>query len=151
LENENTVSCSRYLSLRPKLAKNMARPSFFLLADDDEDDQQFFLEALQSIDPEIQCITARNGKEALTLLQNDFFALPDFVFLDLNMPLMNGMKCLEEIKKIPALAELPVVLYSTTSEKAFEEQSKKAGAYAFFVKPTRASELADYLRRLVFT
>jgi len=129
----------------------MGRPSFFLLADDDEDDRQFFLEALQSIDPGIQCITAKNGKEALTLLQNDFFAVPDFVFLDLNMPLMNGMKCLEEIKKIPALADLPVVLYSTTSEKQFEEQSKKAGAYAFFVKPTRAAELADYLRRLVFS
>jgi len=131
--------------------KIMGRPSFFLLADDDEDDRQFFLEALRSIDPGIECITAKNGKEALTLLQNDFFAAPDFVFLDLNMPMMNGIKCLEEIKKIPALAELRVVLYSTTSEKEFEEQSKKAGAYAFFVKPTRTTELANYLRRLVFS
>jgi CheY-like chemotaxis protein len=129
----------------------MGRPSFFLLADDDEDDRQFFLEALKSIDPEIQCMMAKNGKEALTLLQNDFFAMPDFVFLDLNMPLMNGIKCLQEIKKIPSLVDLPVVLYSTTSEKEFEEQSKEAGAYAFFVKPTRATELADYLRRLVFS
>ena len=129
----------------------MSRPSFFLLADDDEDDRRFFLEALKSIDPSIDCITAKNGKEALTLLQNDFFAVPDVVFLDLNMPLMNGLKCLEEIKKIPNLADVRVVLYSTTSEKTFEEQSKKAGAYAFFVKPTRTAELADYLRRLIFS
>ena len=129
----------------------MSRPSFFLLADDDEDDRRFFVEALKSIDPSIECITAKNGKEALTLLQNDFFAVPDIVFLDLNMPLMNGLKCLEEIKKVPNLANVRVVLYSTTSEKTFEEQSKKAGAHAFFVKPTRTAELADYLRRLIFS
>ena len=129
----------------------MGRPSFFLLADDDEDDRQFFLEALRSIDPAIECIIAKNGKEALALLQNDFFAVPDYVFLDLNMPLMNGLKCLEEIKRIPSLADLPVVLYSTTSEKAFEEQSKTAGAHAFFIKPNRPAELADYLRKLVFS
>ncbi len=129
----------------------MGRPSFFLLADDDEDDRQFFLEALRSIDPAIECIMAKNGKQALTLLQNNFFAVPDYVFLDLNMPLMNGLKCLEEIKKLPSLMDLPVVLYSTTSEKAVEEQSKKAGAHAFFIKPNRPGELADYLRRLVFS
>ena len=81
------------------------RKPFFLVADDDEDDRFFFLEALRSIDPGITCMLASNGREALTLLQSDFFSLPDYIFLDLNMPLMNGLKCLEEIKKISSMDE----------------------------------------------
>lgn len=126
----------------------MIKP-FFLVADDDEDDRFFFLEALRTIDPGITCMLASNGREALTLLQSDFFSLPDYIFLDLNMPLMNGFKCLEEIKKIPALSEIPVILYSTTSEKEVEEKSRKAGAFSFFIKPSSPADLISYIRKLI--
>jgi CheY-like chemotaxis protein len=121
---------------------------FFLLADDDEDDRFFFATAVKSINNTIQCLMVRNGRELLTVLENDIFALPDYIFLDLNMPVMDGLKCLAAIKKVPAYADLPVILYSTTLDKQAEYNIMAAGAYACFVKPLGIAELAGYLRQL---
>ena len=122
---------------------------FFLLADDDADDRFLFSEALKLVDPAIHCMMVGNGKEVLTILQNDFFSLPDCIFLDLNMPLMNGLECLQAIKKETAYQPVPVILYSTTLEKQAEEEIMKSGAYACFVKPSSPHELADCLQKLI--
>jgi CheY-like chemotaxis protein len=69
-----------------------------LYADDDKDDRDLLSEALEQIDPSISCITAHDGKEALSILQENR-TLPDYIFLDVNMPVMDGKKCLTELKK----------------------------------------------------
>ncbi len=60
-----------------------------MLVDDDPDDQCIFLDTLTEINSEIECVTADNGLEALSLL-HEHKQPPSLVFLDLNMPLMNG-------------------------------------------------------------
>lgn len=119
-----------------------------LLADDDEDDRILFIDALKEIDPAIQCIMAKNGLDALTILQNDLIQAPDYVFLDLNMPVMNGLKCLAEIKKIESSSKIPIIIYSTSSNNKFIEESKVHGAFDFFIKPTDYSGLLKYLQKL---
>ncbi|HTL08472.1 MAG TPA: response regulator [Chitinophagaceae bacterium] len=119
------------------------------MADDDSDDRFLFSAALKLVDPSIHCLMVGNGKEVLTMLQNDFFSLPDCIILDLNMPMMNGLECLQAIKKEPAYQAVPVILYSTTLEKETEQQMKQAGAYACFVKPSGTAELAAALRKLL--
>ena len=108
-----------------------------------------FVEALTEINPAIKCVMAKNGKEALLILQNDLFELPDYIFLDLNMPIMNGLNCLIEIKKTAVLKHIPVVLYSTSAEKEFTDASKKLGAMDFFVKPSNFSGLLKYLKKIL--
>jgi len=54
-------------------------------ADDDVEDCDLFTEALQQIDSEVKCITAKDGKEALDFLKLTY-DLPDYIFLDINMP-----------------------------------------------------------------
>ena len=122
---------------------------FFLLADDDADDRFLFSEALKLVDPDIHCMMVGNGKEVLTMLQNDFFSLPDCIFLDMNMPLMTGLECLQAIKKEADYQSVPVILYSTTLEKDIEENIMKAGAFACFVKPSSPVALAASLRKLI--
>ena len=124
------------------------RKPFFLLADDDEDDRFFFSQAVAAIDAAIECIMVSNGKEVLTILQNDIFSLPDYVFLDLNMPVMNGLQCLEAIKKDPHCSTTLVIIYSTTINKEMESNLIKAGAFASFVKPSSPAALAHVLRQL---
>ncbi|MDO9373710.1 MAG: response regulator [Bacteroidota bacterium] len=123
-------------------------PSFFL-ADDDVDDQMLFVEALSEINTSIHCTLAKNGEEALTLLRDYPAPLPDFIFLDLNMPRMSGIKCLAELKKIESLKTVPVIIYSTSSQKEYIDESLKLGAQNFFVKPSNFNGLLDYLQGLV--
>ena len=123
-------------------------PSFFL-ADDDIDDQMLFVEALSEINSSIQCTLAKNGEEALLILRNYPGPLPDFIFLDLNMPRMSGIKCLAELKKIDSLKTVPIIIYSTSSQKEYIEESMKLGARNFFVKPSNFKGLLHYLQALV--
>ena len=125
----------------------MQTKNYFLLADDDEDDQLLFKEALADIDPTITCEIARNGVEALAFLQNNLSEPPTFIFLDLNMPIMNGLKCLSEIKKSVSLKGLPVIIYSTSAHRQYIDESMQLGALDFFVKPSDYRGLKDYLRK----
>lgn len=85
-----------------------------ILIDDDEDDRAIFIEALNEAEPECEVITASNGKAGLSLLQEVSNYKPDILFLDLNMPIMNGIQCLVEIRKINSLSMMPVVIYTTS-------------------------------------
>ncbi len=67
-----------------------------LLADDDMDDTEMFCEALADIDESIICHCAVNGSDALRILDG-LKELPSVIFLDLNMPLMNGWDCLTHL------------------------------------------------------
>ncbi len=121
----------------------------FFMVDDDVDDHEFFLEALNQIDPSIKCITAINGDEALQKLREWTGSLPDFIILDLNLPGMSGKKCLVEIKKNQTFSNIPVVIYSTTSEKKIIKEMEALGAVHFISKPNNLSLLRDTLRHLL--
>src|SRR6188768_3557680 len=98
-----------------------------LIVDDDPEDIQLFAEALLEIDESINCVEAYNGLEALKVLKRNSF-LPNYIFLDINMPLMNGRKCLEEIKSNPNYNHIPVIIYSTTTDVKQIEEFRKLGA-----------------------
>jgi CheY-like chemotaxis protein len=114
-----------------------------LIVDDDEDDRDLFCDAVNFVDPEINCIMARNGEEALSGLKSHHYPRPDLIFLDLNMPRLNGIQCLREIKKHSGLRAIPVVIYSTSKLKEDKEATKNLGAIYFITKPSSLRELCD--------
>lgn len=118
-----------------------------LIVDDDAEDIEMFTEAVLQIDSEINCVEAYNGLEALKVLKRNSF-LPDYIFLDINMPLMNGRKCLEEIKKNEVYREIPVIIYSTTTDKKQIEECRALGA-DFLTKPNSFFELTSSLTRIL--
>ena len=115
-----------------------------LLVDDDDDDKEIFCLALEQADPSIKCVTASDGREALSILKVESF-VPDYIFLDLNMPLMDGKECLREIRKQKRLANVPVIIFTTSSAEKDKEETKKLGANAFITKPPHVSMLAKKL------
>lgn len=119
-----------------------------LLIDDDEDDQYFFKEALEIINPLLQCDTAKNGKIALDKLQADT-ALPDIIFLDLNMPLMSGFDFLVHIKKATLLSKIPVGIFTTSNIVREQELAKELGASFFMTKPTDFKVLCEKLQQVL--
>ncbi len=129
----------------------MTKAKNFLLIDDDPDDQEFFLEAVKEVDNSIQCQAINTCEEALHLLANNTPVLPDIIFLDLNMPRMDGKTCLAEIKKIDKARHIPVVIYSTSSLKKDIEDTKKLGAVYFLTKPSVFSELCNSISNILET
>jgi CheY-like chemotaxis protein len=118
-----------------------------LIVDDDAEDIELFTQAVTEVDQSVTCIEAYNGIEALKVLKRNSW-LPDYIFLDINMPLMNGRKCLEEIKMDNTYRKIPVIIYSTTSDKNQIADFKKLGA-DFFTKPDSYEVLKDYLTQLL--
>jgi len=113
--------------------------------DDDLDDQEVFLMTLEKINKNIKCLTANNGVEALSLLTAQNLFVPDYIFLDVNMPKMNGIECLKNIKDLAHLNNCKIYMYSTTSEASVLEKSKKLGATDFIVKPASPAVLKQTL------
>jgi CheY-like chemotaxis protein len=112
-----------------------------LIVDDDTDDIELFIEAAKEIDENIECITANNGQQALELLKNNTSGLPDFIFLDIRMPVFDGKKCLLEIKKDERLKHIPVIIYTTSKEVEESKELRKMGAVYFISKPANAEEI----------
>ena len=111
------------------------KPLQILLADDDEDDRLFFKEALEDIKIKTVVTTVNDGIELMEYLNQLDAILPDVVFLDLNMPRKNGIQCLEEIRKNPALRELTIAIYSTSGAERDIEETFVKGANVYIKKP----------------
>ncbi|QHV97363.1 response regulator [Spirosoma endbachense] len=127
----------------------MDSPITCLLIDDDEDDQEIFLLALRKLDSSIACSFVDDGAEALRKLRQDETFVPQYIFLDLNMPGMNGKQCLTEIKKIAHLQHALIFIYSTSSEAKDILETKQLGADGFITKPAQVSDLIDELSKLL--
>lgn len=123
------------------------RPSYnhLMLIDDDEDDREFFLQVMFDILPDMVCETASNGKIALDKLKASP-KRPDLIFLDLNMPLMNGRQFLAEIRNHHQLNDIPVVILSTSGDAQTIHETKNLGARHFITKPDLLQSWESVLR-----
>lgn len=119
-----------------------------LLIDDDKDDQEIFMLALESMSSWVKGIFANSAKEALNILESAGNLLPDFIFLDLNMPGINGKQCLVELKKIKQVQHIPVYIYSTSSDPRDKIITKELGATGFISKHYSIEELSNELLKV---
>ena len=119
----------------------MKNKTKLLIVDDDADDRQLFIDAVKDFDEQIVCVSAKDGKEALDLLNDLNTSLPDYIFLDLRMPRFNGKRCLMEIKKNERLKEIPVIIYTTSRELEDSKELKEMGALHFISKPANPEEV----------
>jgi len=119
-----------------------------LLIDDDEDDQLFFKDVVESINPTLHCATAINGKIALEKLKVST-SLPDLIFLDLNMPVMNGFEFLIQFKKENAFNKVPIGIFSTSNSIRDKELAKDLGARFFITKPNDLQILQKKLQQIL--
>jgi CheY-like chemotaxis protein len=111
-----------------------------MIVDDDLDDRFFFHKAVNTINASYECMEAENCENALLQL-SVCNKLPDFIFLDLNMPRMDGKQCLQELKKDERLKNTPVIIYSTSFFKRDIDNTRELGAAHFLTKISDISKL----------
>jgi len=118
-----------------------------LIADDDKEDALLLTEALQDVLPSCKCIHTIDGITALRCIKND--VTPDIVFLDLNMPLKNGIHCLKDIHHLDLLPDTPIIIYSTSHNMKDIKVADEYGAAFYIVKPSSFNELNKIISRAV--
>lgn len=110
------------------------------------DDSKLIHKIFTVILPKTPLVSAHDGREALQRLaeQPDV----DLIFLDINMPNMNGLEFLAQVKADAALAQIPVVIISTEGKEEDTVRGLRAGAAAYIKKPFRNEMILDIVRRL---
>lgn len=121
------------------------KPIHIFLADDDDDDTFLFREALDQIQVPVKLDVAESGVELMHILHSNG-AIPDVIFLDMNMPVKNGLECLHEIRNSDSLKQIPVVILSTSIAKYLLESAHKGGANLYIQKPTSFIDLVTVLK-----
>ena len=117
-------------------------PKTIMVIEDDPDCLEATIDVLEYGGYEV--VTAVNGLEALRYL--DSHPAPELVLLDLMLPVMDGSEFLTEQRARPALAEIPVALFSAVHE--LERRATELAVAGYIRKPADLSSLLDTVRKL---
>lgn len=119
------------------------------MAEDDADDQDLFQQALAQVNKDAELVTFRDGHDLMQELLREGSVLPDVIFLDLHLPLKNGMECLEEIRSHEALKDLPVVILSSSISQEDIRKAYENKACLFFHKPDHLTMLVAIIKKVL--
>ena len=129
----------------------LSKPLQILLADDDENDRLLFTDAFKELTIKSIVETVNNGVELMKWLKEEGTPLPQLIFLDLNMPIKNGLQCLKEIRSDEKLKNISVAIYSTSSNQEEIEATFSNGANVYITKPSDFNTLKQVLEKAVLT
>lgn len=114
-----------------------------ILADDDPDDVDVFKAGVAD---HVKLEVVKDGQELMSLLKHIY---PDLLFLDLEMPKMNGLQCLAEIRTNERLKQVPIVVFSSTTRPANIQTAYEMGAHLFLVKSHVFNELVTAIKAVI--
>ena len=124
-------------------------PMRIFLVDDDLDDRLFFKEAIHSLEMNVTLDMFSGGQELLEYFKDEYNELPNLLFLDLNMPVVDGMDCLDEMKANNHLKDIIIAIYSTSASEKDIENTFIKGANIYVQKPNSFSQLKKSIKKIL--
>ncbi len=121
-----------------------------VLIDDDDDDQLIFSSTVSKHFSSYDFRVFSSFDEAAELLKNSAAEI-GVVFIDLNMPRLNGKEGVSMLRNDPAYKRKPLIIYSTSNNPEDVNQCLKNGATAFITKPSRITHLVNELSNFLVT
>lgn len=104
-----------------------------LLIDDDREEYELFCQALEQYNKNISCVHTYDCYACYNSVKDQKF---DCIFLDYNMPVVNGFECLKKIKENPVLKDVPLYMFSASDvDKCIKELCIENGAIQWIEKP----------------
>ncbi|UXP32115.1 response regulator [Reichenbachiella agarivorans] len=119
-----------------------------LLVEDDKVDQMTVKRGLFHLKMKNELIIRQNGLEALEYLNDESNPRPGIILLDLNMPKMNGIEFLQEVKKNSAHKLIPVVVMTTSTQDQDRVDSFQQHASGYMVKPVDYPQFLNTLKTI---
>src|SRR6478735_1284768 len=126
----------------------MRMPKTVILLDDDPDEEYILLDGFAAAGFTVslkQCCTLKSLLHSLDQTPD----LPDFLFLDINLPGETGLQALSQMRSVEKLTQLPVIMYSNAADPYTIDNSFEVGAFAFVQKTTTIRRLAEKLEALL--
>lgn len=127
------------------MTQNPTKSRHIFLVDDDQEDRELFSEALSNITQTVQLTEIPSGVKLIEMLNESKLDLPEVIFMDINMPKLNGIECLKKIRSFSKFKNLKIVMYSTYHLDDFIDDAFELGASNFYVKPRRFADLQDLI------
>lgn len=118
-----------------------------LIVDDDLDDHLILKEAINYLNLQPYFYFYHSPVNALRDLKNGLLKV-ELILLDINMPFMNGIEFLSEVKADPFLKNTDVIMSTTTNDSISKRTCHELGARHFLIKPNSFSELLEQLKRI---
>lgn len=134
-------------NLPRRMLKTDKNSTHILFSDDDTDDALLFTQAADLMKSSILLSFAEDGEQLMRFLAKE--SLPDMIFLDLNMPVKNGIECLKEIRSDKKLDQLPIIVYTTSDNPRDIDTCYKLGANLYVVKPTSFESIIKTLKKII--
>lgn len=116
--------------------------------DDDLEDLDFFREIVDSLGEQYDVVTQNNGEQLLHALENPP-PHPYLIFLDINMPGMNGLETLKKVRENDRLKLMPVVMISTSNDTAIIEKARLYGATYYLTKSGDFDKLKNSIKHVL--
>jgi CheY-like chemotaxis protein len=117
-----------------------------LLVDDDREEYEFIASAFESLSVKAQVIQIEDCTDVSAAIREHN---PDMVFIDINMPSINGIDCLKSVRSEKRFENLPIIIYSTSNSIADVQESFKHKANLYVVKPNTFSKLTASLQKVL--
>jgi CheY-like chemotaxis protein len=121
---------------------------YILIVDDDTDDHFFLRKAINKIIPQAIVESVYDGDEALQYL-NTCKAMPNLIFLDLNMRKLSGRETMKIIRENENLRNVPVVVLTTSRNEKERKEMLAMGAVGFYSKPHQALDLVNIVSDVI--
>ncbi len=130
----------------------MPRLKRVLLVGDDETSNFLNKLFLEGLDYAEEVYVSQNGEEAICHIKENCPILPDLIFLDINMPIMNGFEFLEEVNRFTDIDVKNIkIVMLTASDRFYDyEKAKKYNVAAYLNKPLTEEKMNTILKESVF-
>lgn len=122
---------------------------YIALVDDDPDEEDFFQIALDFLEIDCQFKFFSKAHDFVAYIEEEGAVLPNIVFVDMNMPEINGKELIQKLRKDPKFDNIQAMIYTAHISDREKEIMKAMGILEFFIKPTEFSELTVMLKEMI--
>jgi CheY-like chemotaxis protein len=130
---------------------NFGSDNYILYADDDREDQEMLKDVVREIDPHLKVLTVNAGGELLEYLSSlkPGTNFPCLIVVDMNMPKLDGIETLKQLKSDNIFRKLPVIIFSTSDNPLSIQMAKLLGATDYVKKPVTSKSFVQIARHFL--